>query len=156
MQACPFVVPKFDFDRVVPAIHKCTFCADRIQVGKQPACAQVCPTQAISFGDRDDMVREARRRIASAPSAYVPHIYGLEEVGGTSVLHLSSVPFDQLGYPANLPKAPPPVITSKLLHFTPKIFTTVWVAMAVIAMIVRRRFRFWAHDEHEETDGAAH
>ena len=61
MQACPFVVPKFDFDRVVPAIHKCTFCADRIQVGQDPACAQVCPTAAITFGERDDMIAEANR-----------------------------------------------------------------------------------------------
>jgi formate dehydrogenase iron-sulfur subunit len=147
MQACPFVVPKFDFNRVVPAIHKCTFCADRIQVGRDPACAQVCPTGAITFGDRDDMVKEARRRIASAPGSYVPHIYGLDEVGGTSVLHLSSVPFEQLGYPAGLPNTPPPTLPTKVLHFTPKIFTTVWVFMAIVAMIVRRRFRFWAHDD---------
>ena len=156
MQACPFVVPKFDFDRVVPAIHKCTFCADRIQVGREPACAQVCPTGAITFGEREDMVKEARQRIASAPSRYIPHIYGLNEVGGTSVLHLSSVPFEKLGYPTNLPDKAPPTLTVKLLHFTPKIFGTVWVAMAVIAMIVRRRFRFWAHDEHEEQEHAGH
>jgi hypothetical protein len=72
------------------------------------------------------------------------------------VLHLSSVPFEKLGYPANLPNEPPPVLTTKLLHFTPKIFTTVWVAMAIVAMIVRRRFRFWAHDEHDEEEHAAH
>mgnify|MGYP003693965893 CR=1 FL=1 len=95
------MVPKFDFDRVVPAIHKCTFCADRIQVGREPACAQVVPHGAITFGEREDMVKEARQRIASAPSRYIPHIYGLNEVGGTSVLHLSSVPFEKLGYPTN-------------------------------------------------------
>ena len=156
MQACPFVVPKFDFDSVVPAIHKCTFCADRLSVGKDPACAQVCPTGAITFGDRDDMVKEARKRIAEAPGTYIPHIYGLEEVGGTSVLHLSSVPFEKLGYPANLPDKAPPVLTTKLLHFTPKIFTTVWVTMAVVAMIVKRRFRFWAHDEHGAEEHGDH
>jgi formate dehydrogenase iron-sulfur subunit len=150
------VVPKFDFDRVVPAIHKCTFCADRIAVGRDPACAQVCPTAAITFGDRDEMVQEARRRIASAPNRYVPHIYGLNEVGGTSVLHLSSVPFEKLGYPANLSSEPPPTLPTKLLHFTPKIFTTVWVVMAIVAMVVRRRFRFWAHDEHGDDEPAGH
>jgi formate dehydrogenase iron-sulfur subunit len=114
----------------------------------------VCPTAAITFGERDDMIAEARRRIAAAPSRYIPHIYGLDEVGGTSVLHLSSVPFEKLGYPTNLPDKAPPTLTVKLLHFTPKIFTTVWVTMAVIAMIVRRRFRFWAHDDHEEDEHA--
>jgi formate dehydrogenase iron-sulfur subunit len=156
MQACPFVVPKFDFDRVVPAIHKCTFCADRIQVGREPACSQVCPTDAIVFGEREAIVSEAKRRLASAPGTYVPHIYGLTEVGGTSVLHLSSVPFEKLGYKTGLPDKAPPILTEKLLHFTPKIFASVWVTMAVIAMIVRRRFRFWAHDEHDEhEDGHA-
>jgi formate dehydrogenase iron-sulfur subunit len=139
----------------VPAIHKCTFCADRIKVGRDPACAQVCPTGAISFGDREDMVKEARSRIASAPGKYIPHIYGLDEVGGTSVLHLSSVPFEKLGYPS-VPDKAPPDRTVRVLHLTPRIFTTVWVTMAVIAMIVRRRFRFWAHDDHGEDEHAGH
>jgi formate dehydrogenase iron-sulfur subunit len=156
MQACPFVVPKFEFDRVAPVIHKCTFCADRIAVGREPACAQVCPTAAITFGEREDMVKEARHRIASAPTRYVPHIYGLDEVGGTSILHLSSVPFEQLGYPTNLPDRPPPTLTQKALHFTPKIFTTVWITMALITMFVRRRFRFWAEDEHGENHDPPH
>jgi formate dehydrogenase iron-sulfur subunit len=152
MQACPFVVPKFDFDKVVPAIHKCTFCADRIQVGREPACAQACPTAAITFGDREEIVQEAERRIAAAPAHYVSHIYGLHEVGGTSILHLSSIPFEQLGYKTGLPDQAPPTLTEKPLHFTPRIFTTVWMTMAVIAMIVRRRFRLWGRDEREHAD----
>jgi hypothetical protein len=43
-----------------------------------------------------------------------------------------------------------------VLHLTPRIFTTVWVTMAVIAMIVRRRLRFWAHDDHGEDEHAGH
>ena len=104
MQACPFMVPKYDYDSFAPKIHKCTFCADRMEVGMDPACAKVCPTGAITFGDRDDMVAEAKRRIATAPGTYIPEIYGLDEVGGTSVLHLSSVPFEKIGYVTGLPK----------------------------------------------------
>jgi Fe-S-cluster-containing dehydrogenase component len=65
MQACPFLIPKYDYESRAPLIHKCTFCADRIEAQLKPACAMVCPTGAISFGDRDDMVAEAKRRIAT-------------------------------------------------------------------------------------------
>src|SRR5436190_1997070 len=78
MQACPFIIPKYDYESFAPKIHKCTFCADRLEVGLEPACAKVCPTGAITFGDRDDMVVEAKRRIAEAPGTYIPEIYGLE------------------------------------------------------------------------------
>ena len=73
MQACPFIIPKYDYESFAPKIHKCTFCADRLEVGLDPACATVCPTGAISFGDRDDMVAEAKRRIAAAPGTGVGH-----------------------------------------------------------------------------------
>ena len=72
MQACPFIIPKYDYENFAPKIHKCTFCADRLEVGLEPACATVCPTGAISFGDRDDMVVEAKRRIAAAPDQLYP------------------------------------------------------------------------------------
>ena len=68
MQACPFLIPKYDYENRAPMIPKCTFCADRIEAGLKPACATVCPPSAISFGDRDDMVVEAKRRIATAPA----------------------------------------------------------------------------------------
>ena len=56
MQACPFVIPKFDYGSVFPKIHKCTFCSDRLAADLEPACAKVCPTHAIEFGDRDEML----------------------------------------------------------------------------------------------------
>ena len=45
------------------------------------------------------MLQEAHNRISSQPDKYVDHIYGEKEAGGTSVLYLSSVPFDKLGFP---------------------------------------------------------
>jgi formate dehydrogenase iron-sulfur subunit len=106
MLACPFVVPRFEFESWNPYITKCTMCADRQAQGEIPACAKACPTGAITFGDRDALAAEARRRIASNPSQYVDHIYGLEEAGGTSVLHISSVPFEELGYITDVPESP--------------------------------------------------
>ena len=149
MQACPFTIPKFNYDSVVPKIHKCTFCVDRLHADLEPACAQVCPTDAISFGERDEMVAEAERRIAAAPTSYVPHIYGKDEVGGTNVLHLSAVPFEELGYVTGLPKDPLPDLTDKSLRFVPKIFATLVGVFSLVAFIVRRRMRrLGIEDDH--------
>ncbi|MHC4398685.1 MAG: 4Fe-4S dicluster domain-containing protein [Planctomycetota bacterium] len=124
VDACPFGVPAIDYWNVsMPQIRKCTFCfsrqdskADRSELdGKElspaaskryersfrtPACAKACPTEAICFGGRDELVAEARRRIAEEPEKYVDHVYGETEAGGTGWLYLSAVPFDQLDFPA--------------------------------------------------------
>jgi formate dehydrogenase iron-sulfur subunit len=59
------------------------------RAGKPTACAEICPTGATKFGERDDLIREAKDRIRQNPSNYVNRIYGLNEVGGTSVFILS-------------------------------------------------------------------
>jgi len=117
--ACPFDVPKYQWDRTVPIVQKCTMCPDRIEAGLPPACAAACPTGATSFGDRDRLIGEARARLSAAPKIYVPHLYGLEEVGGTSVLFLSSIPFASLGLRTDLPRAPLPLLTWEVLSKIP-------------------------------------
>jgi formate dehydrogenase beta subunit len=99
MLACPFHVPRFEWDEVIPVIAKCTFCADRLEVGDGPNCAEFCPTGALIWGRRGEMLAEAEGRLAVSPDRYVDHVYGKEEAGGTSVLYLSSVPFEKLGLP---------------------------------------------------------
>ncbi len=74
-------------------------CEDRQAEGKEPACAATCPTGAITFGERDDLLREAHSTIRAKADRYVDHIYGEKEAGGTSELYLSSVPFEKLGFP---------------------------------------------------------
>lgn len=149
MQACPFLIPKYDYENRAPLIHKCTFCGDRLEVGLKPACATVCPTGAISFGDRDDMVTEAKRRIATSPGTYIPKIYGLDEVGGTSVLHLSSVPFEQIGYVTGLPKSPMPDLTHRWLRVTPHVFGLLYGLFAALTWMVHWRNRGREHDREK-------
>jgi formate dehydrogenase iron-sulfur subunit len=119
IMACPFGVPKYQWDRTVPIVQKCTMCPDRMARGQAPACASVCPTGATTFGDRDQLITEGRRRLAAAPKSYVPRIYGLEEVGGTSVLILSGVPFAGLGLRTDLPLQPLPMLTWQVLSKVP-------------------------------------
>jgi formate dehydrogenase iron-sulfur subunit len=95
---CPFGVPKFQWDEPLGLIGKCTFCADRLAEGRIPACAEACPVEALSFGTRAEMLKEAHSRIQAHPERYVDHVYGETEVGGTSVLFISAVPFDKLGF----------------------------------------------------------
>ena len=66
--------------------------------GKPTACAEVCPAEATIFGKKEDLIWEARTRIRSKPGAYLDHIYGLTEAGGTSVIMISNVPFEKLRY----------------------------------------------------------
>jgi formate dehydrogenase iron-sulfur subunit len=149
--ACPFVVPKFGFSSLVPRISKCTMCADRLEAGRPPACAQACPTGAIAFGDRDTLVAEAEARIAAAPDRYVHHVYGKDEVGGTCVLHLSSVPFDRLGYPTNLPTEPMPHYTRWVMDLIPGAVVGLGLVLGGVAAVVRRRMTLAdaKEDEHE-------
>jgi Fe-S-cluster-containing dehydrogenase component len=99
--ACPFEVPKFEWDQWNPKIVKCEFCFDqRLKQNQQPACCAVCPTGAVIFGTRVDLLAKAKERIAVTPGKYFEdRVYGEHEAGGTQVLYLSSVPFDKIGLP---------------------------------------------------------
>jgi Fe-S-cluster-containing dehydrogenase component len=98
--ACPYGVPKFEWAKAAPKMVKCELCNHRLAQGKQPACTEVCPRQAVIFGKREDLLREARRRLAEYPNIYVQKIYGETDGGGTQCLYISHVPFDKLGLPA--------------------------------------------------------
>ena len=99
MAACPFNIPKYQWDKVFPLIQKCDFCADRQAAGKPPACAEACKNDVLIYGKRSDLLKIARDRIASQPDKYINHIYGEFELGGTSILYISAVAFEKLGLP---------------------------------------------------------
>ncbi|MDK2372277.1 MAG: 4Fe-4S dicluster domain-containing protein [Candidatus Korarchaeota archaeon] len=58
IEACPYDVPKYDESS--EKVYKCTFCIDRIQNGLEPACVAACPTDALVFGDYDELVNRYR------------------------------------------------------------------------------------------------
>jgi Fe-S-cluster-containing dehydrogenase component len=129
MIACPFYVPAYDYESALePKVVKCILCHGRIKEGRLPACVEACPVGALTFGRRTELLRLARRKLLHEPQRYIQHIYGEHEVGGTSWLYISGVPFEQLGFPANLPKEPLIKKVKGFLSAVPVVFV-VWPAL---------------------------
>lgn len=139
MLACPFGVPKYEWDKVLPRVRKCDMCADRVAAGNPTACAAICPTGATKFGERDALLAEAQQRIREKPSEYVNHIFGVSEVGGTAVLLLSSIPFQELGYGTDLIHEPLPLLTWRVLSHVPDIVAVGSVLLGGVWWITHRR-----------------
>lgn len=123
MVSCPFDVPKFEYHSAVPRIQKCQLCVTRVAAGEQPACVASCPSQALTFGRRGNLLDEARRRIHTETGRYVNYIYGEHEAGGTSWLYLSAVPFDRIGFRTDLATVGYPTFAKEFLYAVPLVLT---------------------------------
>jgi formate dehydrogenase iron-sulfur subunit len=149
MVACQFDVPKFDFDSPSPYINKCSFCAERQAQGQLPACASICPTGALQFGHRADLLEEARTRIYQNPDKYVHHVYGEFEAGGTNWLYITDVSFDNLGFRTDLGPTSPPELTRTALAAVPFVLT-LWPPLLMgLYTISRQRAKAAAGTEQE-------
>ena len=115
--ACPFQVPAYEYDdALAPRVRKCEFCVDQQRgTGADPACAAACPTEAIVFGRRAELLELARRRIARAPYRYEETIYGEHEVGGTSWLYITGRDHRDLAL-LELSDEAPPRVTEAIQH----------------------------------------
>jgi formate dehydrogenase iron-sulfur subunit len=158
--ACPWGVPTPEWNSLAPKIQKCTHCAER---GEQPlpltrngqppdkqtkesflanistpACVKACPADALVFGEREDMLKEARRRMAKRPEKYVDHIYGEHEAGGTTVLYLASVPFEKLGFP-DVGVKPYPAPAAAALGSVPPAVIAIGALLAGVYGVFKRR-----------------
>lgn len=139
MLACPFGIPKYEWAETLPGIRKCNMCSDRVAAGQPTACAEICPSGATLFGEREDLLEEARRRLRENPDQYVQHIYGETEVGGTSVLMLSSIPFEEFGYRPDMAEEPLPMLTYRVLSRIPDLVLVGGVLLGGIWWISNRR-----------------
>ncbi len=109
--ACPYNIPKFEWDTPVPEIVKCELCnhiivdteTGGLREGAEPGCCQACPVDAVIFGTYEELLADARQRVADHPERYYPagspQIFGDTEGGGTQVLYLAGVDFEKLGLP---------------------------------------------------------
>jgi formate dehydrogenase iron-sulfur subunit len=125
MISCPFDIPKFEYGSANPKIQKCRRCWEETQAGEAPACVQECPMGALVFGRRGELLAEAHKRLADSPEQYVNHIYGETEVGGTSMLYLAGVRFEELGFRTDLGDRSYPEYTKEFLYSVPFVLTAV-------------------------------
>ena len=177
--ACPWGVPTAEWDSLAPKIQKCTHCADRsnqpIPVARNgkalseeesnqyredivtPACVKACPADCLRFGNRDEMLQEAHTRISAHPDKYVDHIYGEKEAGGTSVLYLSSVPFQKLGFP-DVGTKPYPAFSRSALHAVPPAVIAIGALLGATYSLIKRRasVAFMNGTDHSKVEDEGH
>ena len=147
MIACPFEIPTYEYDKALePRIMKCTLCHPRIVKGLLPGCVQACPTEALTFGKRENLLKDARERISNFPDRYVDHIYGENEMGGTSWLYLSAVPFKEVGMREDLGITAAPKLTTGALSAVP-IVVGLWPVLLTGIYAMSRRKEKIANQE---------
>lgn len=139
MYACPFEVPNFQWQERLALIVKCDLCESRLEEGRQPACAATCPTRAIQFGTREDMLAQAYERINDKPERYIPKVYGEHENGGTSTFYISPVPFEQLGLPITDQTESPAHFNRLVTHGTPTVAAGVAIGLSGIYLAIKRQ-----------------
>ncbi len=155
MIACPFEIPAYEYDNAFsPKVMKCTMCFPRISKGQLPGCVEACPTEALSYGKREDLLRIGRERIRTFPDRYVDHIYGENEMGGTSWLYLSSVPFKEIGMREDLGVTPAPMLTSGALSAVP-IVVGLWPVLLGGIYAINKRKEKIEKEEKEQAVAAA-
>ncbi|TYO95373.1 4Fe-4S dicluster domain-containing protein [Desulfallas thermosapovorans] len=144
MLACPYNIPKYEWDKTFPRVRKCQMCASRVSNGEAPACVGVCPSGALTFGDRAELLQLARERISSG--GYINHIYGEDEAGGTNWLYIADVPFEELGFRTGITTKPLPEYSESILRLTPAVGLG-WGAVLTGLYVYNRRRNEVAREE---------
>jgi formate dehydrogenase iron-sulfur subunit len=153
--ACPFNIPTYEYQKALtPRIMKCTMCAPRLKEGKLPGCVQACPTEALVFGRRDELIKVARDRITTYPDRYVDHIYGQHEMGGTNWLYLSGPAFANVGMREDLGTTPAGQFTAGALGAVPMVVGLWPVLLGGIYAINKRKEKIAAQEQQAAVEAA--
>ncbi|MBD3222081.1 hydrogenase 2 operon protein HybA [bacterium] len=147
--ACPYEIPKFEWDDTTPRLVKCEMCNHLIAKGQQPACCEVCPRGAVIYGKYTDLLEEAHRRLEDNPGRYVDHVYGEKEAGGSQVLYLSHVPFEMLGLPP-LDEESAGKLTRSVQHGIYKGFIAPVALYAILGTVMLRNRRLDRAEQQEQ------
>jgi len=135
VQACPFGVPHID--EHTGTARKCTFCIDRISNGQEPACAEVCPTNAIQFGKRTDLIATAITQVRALRNDSYPDasLYGEYELGGLLVIYV----LDDRPSVYGLPGAPQLVTSNAAFKWLSGFITFGVAAVLPLWLLFRRK-----------------
>jgi formate dehydrogenase iron-sulfur subunit len=152
MIACPFQIPAYEYNNALtPQVRKCTFCFTRLTAeNKKPACVEICPNEALTFGSRGDLLALAHGRIKQSPERYTDHIYGQNEVGGTSWMYLASPDFSATELPA-LDSRPIPEATESIQHGVFKSFVPPLALYGLLALAMNSFKNRGKGDGHERS-----
>lgn len=85
---CPFNIPRMS--KTDNKAYKCTLCVDRVSVGLEPACIKTCPTQALTFGTKEEMIEYANTQLILLKERGFKDaiLYDPKGVGGTHVMYI--------------------------------------------------------------------
>jgi formate dehydrogenase iron-sulfur subunit len=85
---CPFDIPRFD--QKTKKVYKCTLCVDRVSAALEPACVKACPTGAIKFGGKAEMVGIANGKVDKLKKRGFQHamLYDPAGVGGLHMMYV--------------------------------------------------------------------
>lgn len=150
MMACPYGIPRYDWDQPVPYVRKCILCYERLEKGEQPGCTAACPTGATIFGERDELIAEGHRRIAEKPDLYINRVWGEHEFGGTSVLYVSDIDLGFLSYAGHPENKALPETTALAMKAVPFAFVGMGGVMYGINWIIKRRMQLSEHPEEDK------
>jgi formate dehydrogenase iron-sulfur subunit len=135
VQACPFNVPhRSEFSGTA---RKCTFCFDRVSEGDQPACADACPTGALTWGERDELLVKGKARVEELQASGFAdaNLYGERELGGLGRLSVFTLPLEAYG----LPRLPRYATGNVALQWLSGIVTAAVVAVVPFWLLQRRQ-----------------
>jgi Fe-S-cluster-containing dehydrogenase component len=155
VMACPYYALAYEYsDPLTPRVMRCTMCYDRIREGLDPGCADACPVGAITFGEREELIKVARERIRKYPDRYIDHIFGEHEFGGTSWMVLSGTPFRDLDLDEGVTTEPLPAIATSYLGVVPLVIT-IYPGLLLGMYAFSKRHEAVARSEREEAVAVA-
>ena len=142
-QFCPFSIPRLGDPNVLTGeakSSKCTFCQDRVTNGLIPACAQVCPTGAILFGERDELVLLGRQRVDALKGKGLKdaRLYGEKELGGLHQMYVLEEKASVYGLPES-PKYPAGATLRNIIQPVGEVAFGAAIVGSIAAFFIARR-----------------
>src|SRR5574341_2059616 len=152
ISGCPFNIPRLRSED--SKVYKCTLCSDRVAVGLEPACIKSCPTQALSFGSKEDMLFQAEHRLEDLRERGFTKaaVYDPPGVEGTHVFYVLPHGDPEL---YRLPRNPQvsPLVELWRSGFAKSLGVATMVGVVVAGIFHYMRFGPLEVDERDESKG---